>query len=219
MENKKVSFKIRRYKPGVIDPPTFQTFELDVSGDTTVLDALEQIRLDGDPGLMYRHGCHHASCGTCACVINGKERLACTTNIFELETNEIVVEPAKHGPVVGDLVLDILPFYKEFQEDWAILGPNKVDDRQKLEDCIECGICVSTCPVCGPDLPFVGPAVLAAINRQMALVPDQERSLLEIAGREDGQKLCERSIDCSRLCPSKVSPARHIAELRRKIEK
>ena len=66
MWEKKVRFKVFRYKPGAIDPPRYDTFEVTVGPRTTVLDALEIIRVDDDPSLMYRHSCHHASCGTCA---------------------------------------------------------------------------------------------------------------------------------------------------------
>jgi succinate dehydrogenase / fumarate reductase iron-sulfur subunit len=66
MPKKKITFRILRYKPGRIDPARFQEFTLDVDPDSSVLDALETIRLQQDSSLMYRHSCHHSSCGTCA---------------------------------------------------------------------------------------------------------------------------------------------------------
>ena len=79
MAGKKIAFDITRYKPGQIDPPRVQSYTVAVDRTMTVLDGLEQIRLTQDATLMYRHSCHHSACGTCACVINGLERLACTT--------------------------------------------------------------------------------------------------------------------------------------------
>jgi succinate dehydrogenase / fumarate reductase iron-sulfur subunit len=79
-----VQIKISRFKPGVIDPPAFFTYEVFPAPDWTVLDALEQIRIHQEPTLMYRRACHHASCGTCACTINGVERLACKSKLSEL---------------------------------------------------------------------------------------------------------------------------------------
>ncbi len=36
-----------------------------------------------------------------------------------------------------------------------------------------------------------------------------------MAGSKRGERLCERSVNCSRVCPNKVYPARHIADLRK----
>jgi len=93
MSEKTIRFKVFRYKPGAIDPPRHDTFEVTVGPRTTVLDALEIIRVDDDPTLMYRHSCHHASCGTCAYKINGREALGCVTHVLELNTDEVSVEP------------------------------------------------------------------------------------------------------------------------------
>ena len=46
---------------------------------------------------MYRHSCHHACCGTCAYKINGQEGLGCVTNMLELGTAEVVVEPMERS--------------------------------------------------------------------------------------------------------------------------
>ncbi len=78
-----VTFRILRFKPGLIDPPHNQDFTVRLEPRMTVLDGLEQIRLNLDATLLYRHCCHHASCGTCACTINGTPALACTTRIWQ----------------------------------------------------------------------------------------------------------------------------------------
>ena len=89
MSKKKITLRILRYKPGRIDPPRYQEFSLEMDPESSVLDALEEIRLRQDDSLMYRHSCHHSSCGTCACKITGREQLTCITKInsygFELE--------------------------------------------------------------------------------------------------------------------------------------
>ena len=79
MLTKIITLRILRYKPGHIDPPRYQEFSLEADPDMSVLDALEAIRLKQDSSLMYRQSCHHSSCGTCACKINGRERLNCIT--------------------------------------------------------------------------------------------------------------------------------------------
>ena len=85
MKTKTITFRILRYKPNRIDPPRFQDYSLQVEPDMSVLEALEKIRLEQDNTLMYRHSCHHSSCGTCACRINGQERLTCITRVKDLE--------------------------------------------------------------------------------------------------------------------------------------
>ena len=95
MKTKTVTFRILRYKPNRIDPPRFQNFSLKIEPDVSVLDALEKIRLEQDNTLMYRHSCHHSSCGTCACRINGEERLTCITKLADLEGDIITLTPLK----------------------------------------------------------------------------------------------------------------------------
>ena len=82
----KITLQILRYKPGHIDPPRFQEFTIAADPAASVLDGLEKIRLQQDKTLMYRRSCHHSSCGTCACKINGIERLTCITKIEDLAT-------------------------------------------------------------------------------------------------------------------------------------
>ncbi|CAB1056456.1 2Fe-2S iron-sulfur cluster binding domain-containing protein [Olavius sp. associated proteobacterium Delta 1] len=229
MPIKKVIFKILRYKPGHIDPARFQEFTLEVDPATSVLDALEFIRLKQDSTLMYRHSCHHSSCGTCACRINGIERLTCITKIQELADDTITLTPLEGFKPIGDLVVDMNRFYDDISEEWSYLKkaekvksidlPAGIGHFSRFENCIECGACVSACPVRHKNAPFIGPAVLAALNCELKKAPQGAKDLMAIAGSKRGEHLCERALNCSRVCPTGVYPARHIADLRRLIEK
>jgi succinate dehydrogenase/fumarate reductase-like Fe-S protein len=42
----------------------------------------------------------------------------------------------------------------------------------------------------------------------------QRSDLLALAAAADGEALCQRALACSRVCPTAVYPAKHIAELR-----
>ncbi len=224
MSLKKLTFRILRYKKGRIDPPRYQEFSLEADPEMTVLDALEAIRLHQDPSLMYRHSCHHSSCGTCACKINDREQLACTTRIKELDDGAITLAPLDGFDVSGDLAVDISPFYNDMEEDWDYLKlseyaqstrlPDGVNAYTRFENCIECGACISACPVTHKKNGFLGPAVLAALSTELKKAPQKSAHLLEIAGCERGERLCNRALNCSRVCPSGVYPARHIADLR-----
>ena len=83
--------------------------------------------------------------------------------------------------------------------------------RVRFEACIECGLCSSSCPV---TVPFVGPAALAALNRQRQKHPETSEAMLGLAGRADGAAACERHLACSRVCPQGVYPGKHIQLLK-----
>jgi len=226
---KTVTFRIVRYKPNRIDPPRYQDFFLQTEPDMSVLDALEKIRLEQDNTLMYRHSCHHSSCGTCACKINGQERLTCITKISDLEDDIIILSPLEGFKPSGDLVVDVTRFYIDYSEDWHYLKraermkstqlPAGIKHFTRFENCIECGACISTCPVTHNSNAFIGPAVLAAVNNELKKSPEKSEGLLSMAGSKRGERLCERSVNCSRVCPNKVYPARHIADLRKLLAK
>ena len=225
-----IKFRIRRYKPGVIDPSRFETFEVAAgqARSASILDCLEQIRLNQDPTFMYRHSCHHGSCGTCACQINGTPRLACTTKLSQLSAATAIIEPLEGFDCIADLVVNMDDFFKDIDCSWSYLQPDRSAETPpslsgmrawtRLENCIECGCCVSACPVLHKNSDFMGPAALAAVNRQYRKFPHQKKRLLAIAGGRRGVKGCQRALACSKVCPTRVYPARHIEELRRRLK-
>jgi succinate dehydrogenase / fumarate reductase iron-sulfur subunit len=227
MTEKKVRIKVLRYKPGAIDPPRYDTFEVTVGPRTTVLDALEEIRVDHDATLMYRHSCHHACCGTCSYKINGQEGLGCVTNIIELGTDEVVVEPMDGLNRLVDLVVDMTDFFRDISPEWTYIRdsdwypeattPEEIDHYVRFENCLECGACVSACPVSAAGDFYVGPAALAAINRELSKNGDDKSFLLDLAGSERGVWQCHSAFECSAVCPSDVNPAGLIMELRRRL--
>jgi len=83
--------------------------------------------------------------------------------------------------------------------------------RVRFEACIECGLCVSACPVA---VPFIGPAALAAINREREKRPETAAVMLALAAAPDGVGPCGRHLACSRVCPQAVYPGKHIQMLR-----
>src|SRR5512135_3843763 len=144
-----ISFKVFRYKPGEIDPPRFDTFKVDVDRRMTVLDAMEEIRTAQDATLLYRHSCHHGSCGTCAMKVNGREILSCVTNELDLKTDVVIVEPLRVLPLIADLVVDMTYFAQHF----APMGmslirvsefmpeavvPEGIRAYTRYEQCLEC---------------------------------------------------------------------------------
>jgi len=225
---KTVTFRILRYKPNRIDPPQYQDFSIQDEPDMTVLDALEKIRLEQDNSLMYRHSCHHSSCGTCACKINGQERLTCITKISDLEDDTITLTPLEGFQPIADLVVDMTRFFKDYSADCSYLRPSEktISTRRpegikhftRFENCIECGACISACPVTHNSKAFLGPAVLAAVNNELKKSPQKTADLLSLAGSRRGTRMCQRAVNCSRVCPNKVYPAKHITDLQRLLK-
>ena len=207
-------------------------FDVPVGQYTTVLDALEWIRTKHEPDLVYRHSCHHGSCGTCGMLINGEPALSCTARLGELES-EVEVNPLPATVHSAGLAVDPTPVHKTFPGERSYLRtaektasarhkgtpvgepPEEVGEFNRFEDCIECGLCIAACPV---DTSFIGPAALAAYHRELEKDPDKTEAILNRVGEPDGVDACRRALRCSAVCPTGVNPAKHIAVLKRKLQ-
>ena len=202
----------------------FDEFHVPLDESTTVLEGLRWIRLHRDPSLSIRHSCLHASCGTCGVRANGREALACVTLI---ESDTVTVEPMANIPVLTDLVVDMAPFFDRFQPDHPLVRSTEVtpassgslgEPFERFEDCIECGLCLSACPIAATDDRYVGPAALAWAQRVLedprgASADD----VLEWADAEHGAWQCHAAFECTEACPSEVFPAERIMKLRRAL--
>lgn len=228
MAEQQVQLKVLRYKQGQA-APTYQTFDLNVDDDTTVLVALQDIRREQDPTLILRHSCHHASCGTCGMKINGKEELACVVKVMDLGTSTVLVEPIENLPLISDLVVDMRGFYERYttpqmpcicQSDFLPQAtlPIGIDKYQRYENCVECGLCVSACPIAGSDPEYLGPAALAAAWRVVEEPRDSDPDFaLAWVDTEHGCWRCHVAFECTEACPSNVYPGEKIMSLRQSL--
>lgn len=223
-----VTFVITRQKDG--EPPRTQSFALEVDPDEYVLDGIERVWAFHDRSLVFRHACHHSTCGACGMRINGVEKLTCITTIRSVTHNggTLRVEPLRNFPVVADLVVDMSDLYQRLEDarfgqvapvDTANLGyekdPQDGGDYERLVDCIECGCCISACPIETTTPEYFGPAVLAGI--QDSYVQTKSPQLLELADLEDGVWRCHSAFECTQVCPSNVDPGWRIMSLRRSV--
>ncbi|AEJ18503.1 succinate dehydrogenase/fumarate reductase iron-sulfur subunit [Gracilinema caldarium] len=235
-----------RIKRGTDDDALYYVYEVDLPSGSSVLDALEYIRTGSVPDLMYRHSCHHGSCGTCAVRINGKEVLACLTRLEAYTGTIPTIEPLAAFKHDRDLVIDPGSLFRRLPKDAAKLRrsewsggeiirdpadkrqqshPSGIEHFVRFEDCIECGACISACPVTRQAwaedslvaIPFLGPAVLVALHRESINNPERRDEMLELAKLPNGVSACEKHFDCSRVCPRMVAPGKHIEQLRKEL--
>jgi succinate dehydrogenase / fumarate reductase iron-sulfur subunit len=229
-----VTFRVFRYKQDGA-APRFDLFVVRVNPDEYVIDAIERVWAEQDRSLVFRHACHHGACGSCGMRINGHEKLPCVLAIRSITTDGgmLTLEPLRNLPVVSDLMVNMTPFYERME--WVQFTPVRIAEpiveetsgrptpqpssMLRYEDCLECGLCFSACPIAGTDPEYVGPAALAAMARMIQEPRDHMdiQALLRLADSEHGCWRCHTAFECSEVCPTGVDPARSIAALRRKL--
>ena len=219
--------RVHRFKRGD-EAPHADEYDVPLDGGTTVLEALRWIQLKRDPSLGLRHSCLHASCGTCGVRVNGRERLACVTPLSDVSGSTISVEPIANLPVLHDVVVDMAPFFERFPGPHPIVReseahpeadrPDGHDLYLRYEDCIECGLCLSACPIAATDDTYLGPAALAFAQRMLEEPRGVDReAILEWADQDNAAWRCHAAFECTEACPSDVRPAQRIMALRKDL--
>src|SRR5437660_15363 len=118
--------RVFRYDPTVGGEGDYQDYDLTIplESATTMLDVLLRIQREQDPTIAFRFACRVNMCGSCGMVINGRERLACKTNVSEIPAgSEITLRPMNHFPVIKDLVVDMDPLFKQFRDTLSFFEP------------------------------------------------------------------------------------------------
>ena len=206
-------------------PSRVDEFDVPTGETATVLEALRWIEVHADPTIVIRHSCFHASCGTCGVRVNGREALACVT---PLESDAVTIEPLANIPVLADVVVDMRAFVERYPPQHPLLrssaarsdaGPlGDVEPAERFEDCIECGLCLSACPIAATDDRYVGPAALAWAQRVLEEPRGHDvDAVLAWADDEHGAWQCHAAFQCTEACPSDVFPAERIMKLRREL--
>ena len=222
------SFRIYRYDPDRDERPYMQTIDIELDGsERMLLDALIKLKAQ-DPGISFRRSCREGVCGSDGMNINGKNGLACLTNMRTL-ADPIVLKPLPGLPVVRDLIVDTTDFFRQYHsvrpylindsippERERLQSPEQRDELNGLYECILCACCSSACPSFwwNPDK-FVGPAGLLQAYRFIADSRDQAT-----AGRlddlDDPYRLfrCRTIMNCADVCPKGLSPVLAISKIR-----
>ncbi|TAL54603.1 succinate dehydrogenase iron-sulfur subunit [Pandoraea sp.] len=218
------TFEIYRYDPDQDVGPHMQKFELEPApGERMLLDTLMRLKAL-DPSLSFRRSCREGVCGSDAMNINGKNGLACVTNLLDLPQHT-VLRPLPGLPVVRDLIVDMTGFFKQYHSVMPYLindtpppererpqSPQERDQLDGLYECILCACCSSACPSYwwNPDK-YVGPAGLLQAYRFLVDSRDEGTSA-RLDNLEDPYRVfrCRTILNCTDVCPKGLNPAQAI---------
>src|SRR5450432_2972958 len=229
-----VLFKIRR-QASPADNPHWEEFELSWHSGMNVISSLMEIAAnpvtrDGKATtpITYDSNCLEEVCGSCAMLINGRARMACSALVDKLE-QPIRLEPFSKFPVVRDLAVDRSVLFENLKavKAWVPIdgtydlgsGPRmSMTDQEEaypLSRCISCCCCMEACPQFNEDTGFVGAATIAQVrlfNAHPTGKALQRQRLAALMG-DGGIQECGYAQNCVEVCPKDIPLTRSISEV------
>src|SRR5215467_12389539 len=181
--NKPVIIKIKR-QDNPESKAYWEEFELPPQAGRNVISALMEIAAnpvtrDGKATtpIAYDSNCLEEVCGSCAMVINGKARMACSALVDKLD-QPIRIEPMSKFPVIRDLAVDRQFMFESLKrvKAWIPIdgsynlgeGPRIAPEVQEkaypLSRCITCGNCLEVCPQVNGHNKFMGAAIFSQVR-------------------------------------------------------
>jgi succinate dehydrogenase / fumarate reductase iron-sulfur subunit len=211
-----------------------QIWQIQALPGMTVLDALFAVKEQHDGSLAFRCSCRMGVCGSCGMMINGKPRLACTTQVSELG-HLVEVSALPNHETIKDLVPDLAKTFAKhravkpylIRPDIAEMEaptrefcqtPRELLDYVQFSYCLKCSLCLAACPTEASTPAFLGPQALAAAYRYIA--DSRDAGFAERARAVDalhGAFGCHLAGACSEACPKGVDPALGIQLLKRAL--
>lgn len=235
MANRTLTFSIFRYNPATPEiKPRMQDFQLEETMGMSIFIALNRLREEQDPSLMFDFVCRAAVCGSCAMLINGRPGLACKT-LTEPLGDKIILMPLPVFKLIGDLSVDTGIWFHNLNirtETWIhtdkIFDPKAIEERMdnptaleiyESERCIECGCCIAACATANIRDDFIGAAGLNRIARFLIDPRDQRTpaQIFEVVGTDEGIFGCIGLMACDDLCPLELPLQTQLAFVRRKM--
>jgi succinate dehydrogenase / fumarate reductase iron-sulfur subunit len=235
-----VSIKIKRQENPDAEP-RWEEFELAWRPGMNVISAMMEIAANpvtrsGRPTtpIAYDSNCLEEVCGSCAMLINGRARMACSALVDKLE-QPITLEPFKKFPVVRDLQVDRSVIFENLKrvKAWVPIdgtydlgsGPRVSPQEQEweypLSRCISCCCCMEACPQFNQLTGFVGAATIAQANlfnqhpTGQALKHERLRALMGDGGIQE----CGFAQNCVEVCPKDIPLTKAIADTGREVMK
>ncbi len=196
--------------------------------------AAEPITASGQQttAIAYDSNCLEEICGSCAMLINGKARMACSALVDKLE-QPITLAPLSKFPIVRDLAVDRSVLFENLKavKAWVPidgsydLGPAErqfpqiQEERYPLSNCISCTICMEVCPQFNDSTNFVGAATIAQVklfNLDPAGKQLREERLRALAG-DGGVQECGYAQNCVQACPKQLPLTEAISDMGRDV--
>src|SRR5439155_686718 len=152
-----MKLSVYRFDPDKDERPYMKDYDVTPEGsDQMLLDVLVRAKVQDD-SLSFRRSCREGVCGSDAMNINGKNGLACLTNMRTLK-DPIVLKPLPGLPVIRDLIVDMTQFFKQYNsikpylvndetppERERLQSPEEREELNGLYECILCASCSTSC--------------------------------------------------------------------------
>lgn len=211
----------------------YDTFEVPLRANQTVLDVVTWVQRNADPTIAYRFACRVGVCGSCAMTVNGRPRWTCRTHVSKVVQNgRVEIGPLANMPVIKDLAVDMVNFFEKWQSAKGTFVPTatrhvpiaevRPDTPARIAadaaiECINCGVCFSACDTVRWNADYLGPA---ALNRAWTLVNDPrdggQAERLQALAAAGGCHACHTHQSCEQHCPKGLNPTASIAGLKRR---
>src|SRR5713226_9169539 len=181
--SKTILFKIKRQSTP--DAKSYwEEFELPWHSGMNVISSLMEIGTNpvtregkATTPITYDSNCLEEVCGSCAMLINGRARMACSVLIDNLD-QPVKLEPFSKFPVVRDLAVDRSVLFENLKavKAWVPIdgsydlgpgprvSPQEQEQAYPLSRCISCCCCMEACPQFNEDTGFVGAATIAQVR-------------------------------------------------------
>ncbi len=229
MIRKKMKFSIYRYNPEIDSKPYYKDYEIEIDAhDKKLLNAMVKIKEYYDDSLSFRRSCREGVCGSDAININGRNGLACLTDLEGLK-EPVILRPIPGLPVIRDLIVDMTQFFNQYNSIKPYVIDNELmpererlqsqEEREKLDgviECILCACCSTSCPSFwwNPDK-FLGPAALLHAYRFIVDSRDQATNI-RLDELNDPYRLfrCHTIMNCADVCPKHLNPTRAIGKIK-----
>src|SRR6266852_3563521 len=239
-DKKSVIIKIKRQ-----NTPTsksyWEEFELAWHPGMNVISSLMEISANpvtregkATTPITYDSNCLEEVCGSCAMLINGRARMACSALVDKLD-QPIRLEPFSKFPIVRDLAVDRQFMFDSLKRvrGWIPIdgtydlgeGPRMAPEVQEkaypLSRCISCGSCLEVCPQVNDNNKFIGAAIISQVRlfnmHPTGAMHAKERlqALMEPGGIQE----CANAQNCVKACPKDIPLTESIAEMNRQAWK
>jgi len=231
---KTVILRIKRQE-GPNSKPRWEEFELAWKSGMNVISAMMEIAAnpvtrDGHTttAIAYDSNCLEEVCGSCAMLINGKARMACSALVDKLE-QPIRVEPLSKFPVLRDLQVDRSVLFENLKRTkaWVPIDgtydlgpgprmyPKEQEEAYPISRCISCCCCMEACPQFNEDTGFVGAAAISQarlFNTHPTGAALKRERLTALMG-DGGIQECGYAQNCVEICPKDIPLTRSISEV------